>query len=167
MPKRAIAEISQEQEAMLPEYRQKWRSFAISTESIDEEKVRSVIKAAYSVSDFSEPEILFFESPFAAIQGIFAIDDYKGYLGHKTTTKFHKRVIHYIWHGIEEKFETIIFRKLRNQIHFPEFPHYWTEDNPIIPYFPSSYEINICMSIQLINDLVNSEIEFADVILFK
>ena len=36
MPKRVINEISQEQEAMLPSYREKWRSFAISTESIDE-----------------------------------------------------------------------------------------------------------------------------------
>ncbi|MEM6754854.1 MAG: hypothetical protein AAF630_18005 [Cyanobacteria bacterium P01_C01_bin.38] len=45
MPKSVIAEISQEQEVMLPSYRKKWRSFAISTESIDEEKVTSVIKA--------------------------------------------------------------------------------------------------------------------------
>ena len=34
MPKRFIAEISQEQEAMLPSYREKWRSLAISTEAI-------------------------------------------------------------------------------------------------------------------------------------
>ncbi|MGB6300493.1 MAG: hypothetical protein WBF90_30570 [Rivularia sp. (in: cyanobacteria)] len=46
MPKRVISEISQDQEAILPSYREKWRSFAISTESIDEEKVRLVIKAA-------------------------------------------------------------------------------------------------------------------------
>ncbi|MEO1432249.1 MAG: hypothetical protein AAFV71_24930 [Cyanobacteria bacterium J06633_8] len=76
MPKRAIAEISEAQEAMLPEYRQKWRSFAISTESINEEKVKSVIKAAYLASDFSEPEILFYESPFSAIQRIFAVVKY-------------------------------------------------------------------------------------------
>ncbi|MEO1373626.1 MAG: hypothetical protein AAFW70_04720 [Cyanobacteria bacterium J06635_10] len=43
---RVITKISEEQEAMLPRYREKWRSFAISTESIDEEKVKSVIKAA-------------------------------------------------------------------------------------------------------------------------
>ena len=53
MPKLIITEISQEQEAMLPEYREKWRSFAISTEPIDKQKVAAVIKAAYSVSNFS------------------------------------------------------------------------------------------------------------------
>ena len=62
---------------MLAGFREKWRSFAISTKSIDEEKVKSIIKATYLVSDFPEPEILFYESPFAAIQGILAIDDYK------------------------------------------------------------------------------------------
>lgn len=73
MPKSVITEISEEQEAMLPSYREKWNSFAISTESIDEEKVKSIIKAAYLVSDFREPEILFYESPFAAIREIFAV----------------------------------------------------------------------------------------------
>ncbi|MGB3759322.1 MAG: hypothetical protein WBA07_23570, partial [Rivularia sp. (in: cyanobacteria)] len=34
MPRRIITEISQEQEAMLASYREKWRSLAISTESI-------------------------------------------------------------------------------------------------------------------------------------
>ena len=46
MPKPVITEISEEQEAMLRSYREKWRSFAISTEPIDEEKVAAVIKAA-------------------------------------------------------------------------------------------------------------------------
>jgi len=96
MSKPVIAEISQEQEAMLPGFREKWRSFAISTESIDKEKVKSVIKAAYLVSDFPEPEILFYESPFAAIQEILAIDDFNGYLGKDIHGKFHKRVLHHL-----------------------------------------------------------------------
>ncbi|AFY56702.1 hypothetical protein Riv7116_4273 [Rivularia sp. PCC 7116] len=124
MPKRTITEISEAQEAMLPEYRQKWRSFAISTESIDEEKVKSVIKAAYLASDFSEPKILFYESPFAAIQEILAIDDFKTYLGKDISGKFSKRVSHHLLHGLRQQFEEVTYTKLQNKIHYPDFPHY-------------------------------------------
>ncbi|MGB7378603.1 MAG: hypothetical protein WA959_18860 [Rivularia sp. (in: cyanobacteria)] len=34
MPRRIISKISDEQEVMLPSYREKWRSLSISTESI-------------------------------------------------------------------------------------------------------------------------------------
>jgi len=68
MPKRIIAELSPEQEAMLPSYRDKWRSIAMLTESIDREKVTAVIKAAYMVSGYYEPEILFYSSPMEAIK---------------------------------------------------------------------------------------------------
>jgi len=159
MSKSVITEISEEQEAMLPGYREKWRSFAISTESIDDEKVKSVIKAAYLVSDFPEPEILFYESPFAAIQEIFAIDDYKSYLGKDIHIKFLKRVVDHIQHEVERKLEESISRRLRNKIYYPEFPHYWTEENPLIPYFPSEFCISSCIDSQLIDDFDNYEEE--------
>ena len=150
MPKPVIAEISQEQEAMLPQYREKWGSFAISTESIDEEKVRSVIKAAYLASDFCEPEILFYESPFAAIQEILAINDYKGYLGKDTHIKFLKRVKDHLFKITQNQFEETIFSKLINKVHYPDFPHYWTEKNQRVQYFPQS-TLN-CIENQLIDD---------------
>jgi len=161
MSKRLIAEISEEQEAMLPSFREKWRSFAISTESVDEEKVKSVIKAAYSVSDFGEPEILFYESPFSAIQGIFAIDDYKGYLGKDVHIKFIKRVVDHIKYEVEKQLQESLSRKLRNKIDYLEFPHYWTEDNPLISYFPSESRISSCIDSQLIDDFENYEEEQA------
>jgi hypothetical protein len=161
MPKRVISEISQEQEAMLPQYREKWRSFAISTESIDEEKVKSIIKAAYSVSDFSEPEILFYESPFAAIQAIFAIDDFKEYLGKDIRSKFSKRVEEHLLKIANNQFDKIFFSKLTNKVHYPDFPHYWTEENPLIPYFPSEYSISSCIDSQLIDDFDKCEEEQA------
>ncbi|WP_335075181.1 hypothetical protein [Nostoc sp.] len=81
MPKRIITELSDEQEAMLPIYREKWRSIQISTESIKQEKVAAVIKTAYTVSDYPEPEILFYSSPMTAIKKILAIENFKTYLG--------------------------------------------------------------------------------------
>ncbi|MGB3650539.1 MAG: DUF6745 domain-containing protein, partial [Rivularia sp. (in: cyanobacteria)] len=139
----------------------KWRSFELSTEPIDEEKVASVIKAAYSVSNFPEPEILFYESPLAAIQAIFAIDDFKAYLGKDICSKFSKRVLEHLLHGIRHQFEEMTFIKLQNKIHYPEFPHYWTEDNHQVSYFPHS--TSRCIERQLIHDLVKSGLEFADV----
>ncbi|BAY81799.1 hypothetical protein NIES267_12760 [Calothrix parasitica NIES-267] len=159
MPKRVITEISQEQEAMLPGFREKWNSFAISTESIDEEKVKSVIKAAYSVSDFSEPEILFYESPFSAIQEIFAIDYVQEYLGKDIHIKFIKRVVDHIEHEVEQKLEDSIFRKLQNKISYPEFPHFSTESQPLIPYFSPDSRISSCIDSQLIDDFDNYEEE--------
>ncbi|MEM7716548.1 MAG: DUF6745 domain-containing protein [Cyanobacteria bacterium P01_A01_bin.68] len=164
MSKSVITEISDEQEAMLPGFREKWRSFAISTESINEEKVKSVIKAAYSVSDFSEPEILFYESPFAAIQEIFAIDDFKGYLGKDIHSKFHKRVVIHLLKIVSYQFGESFFLKLRNQIHFPEFPHYPTENNSQNSYFP--YSISSCVYSQLTDDLYTSGVEFCDIVKF-
>jgi len=52
MPKRIISELSPEQEAMLPSYRDKWRSLSILTEPIDREKVTVVIKAAYAAISY-------------------------------------------------------------------------------------------------------------------
>lgn len=161
MPKSVITEISEEQEAMLPSYREKWNSFAISTESIDEEKVKSIIKAAYLVSDFREPEILFYESPFAAIQGILAIDGFKEYLGKDIRSKFSKRVVEHLLHQTEKQIDKNVYRKLRNKIHFPEFPHYPTEDNQIISYFPYEYSISSCIDSQLIDDFDKCEEEQA------
>ncbi len=43
MSKRMIAELSPEQEAMLPSYRDKWRSLAMLTEQSDRDKVTAVI----------------------------------------------------------------------------------------------------------------------------
>ncbi len=150
MPKRIISEISDEQQTMLPSYREKWRSFELSTEPIDEEKVASVIKAAYSVSDFPQPEIWFYESPFAAIQEMIAIDNFKAYLGRDIHIKFLNRVVNHLLHEIEKQLDKNLFTKLRNKIHYPDFPHYWTEDNPIISYFPHS--LSSCIDNQLIDD---------------
>ncbi len=43
MPKRIIAELSPEQEATLPSYRDKWQAIAMLTERSDRNKVTAVI----------------------------------------------------------------------------------------------------------------------------
>jgi hypothetical protein len=109
---------------------------------------------------------LFYESPFAAIQEILAIDFFKTYLGKDIRSKFSKRVSHHLLHGLRQQFEEVTYTKLQNKIHYPDFPHYWTEDNQIISYFPHAFEILKCMEIQLVDDLVNSGLDFADILDF-
>jgi hypothetical protein len=63
-----IENLTPEQEALIPVYREKWRAIALSTERIDREKAAEAVKAAYAAIDFGyeEPEIFFQDSPYAA-----------------------------------------------------------------------------------------------------
>jgi hypothetical protein len=161
MPKRIISELSPEQEAMLPSYRAKWRSLSILTEPINKEKIRVVIKAAYAVSGYCEPEILFYSSPMEAIKKVIAVENFKAYLGHNINIKFIKRVTDHLQHQIRQQLEEQFFVKLLNQIQIPEFPHYSTQSHPRVSYFPS-YSVTSCLEKQLIADFDQSKLEFTD-----
>ncbi|WP_143874207.1 DUF6745 domain-containing protein [Nostoc sp. 'Peltigera malacea cyanobiont' DB3992] len=163
MPKLIITELSDEQEAMLPIYRDKWRSIQISTESIEQEKVAAVIKAAYAVSDYPEPEILFYSSPMTAIENILTIKNFKAYLGRDIHIKFGKRVIDHLLHGITQQLDEHLCIRLRNQVQHPEFPYYSTESHPLVSYFPYTGR---CLKHQLIADLDKLELEFTDILYF-
>ncbi|MDZ8064167.1 MAG: hypothetical protein RMY64_00800 [Nostoc sp. DedQUE08] len=159
MPKRIITELSDEQEAMLPIYREKWRSIQISTESIEQEKVAAIIKTAYAVSDYPEPEILFYSSPMTAIEKILTIENFKAYLGRDIHMKFGKRVIDHLLHGITEQLDEHLCIRLRNQIQHPEYPYYSTHSHPLVSYFPYTGR---CLEHQLIADLDKLKLEFRD-----
>jgi hypothetical protein len=163
MPQRIITELTKEQEAMIPVYRDKWRSIAMQTEPIDQEKVAEAIKATYAVCEYLEPEIFFYGNPCTAIEQIFAIDNFKEYLGRDIQVKFRKRVPNHIEHGIKQQLEDRLFIKLRNQIQFPKFPYYTTESNPQISFFPWEFEIHKCMELQIFSDLDRPEFEFTNI----
>ncbi|MEH1928546.1 hypothetical protein [Nostoc sp.] len=59
--------LTPEQEALIPVYRQKWRAIALSTERIDREKASEAVKATYVLIGIEEPEIVFYDSPNAAL----------------------------------------------------------------------------------------------------
>ncbi|MDY6782542.1 MAG: hypothetical protein SW833_08340 [Cyanobacteriota bacterium] len=78
--KAKIEKLSPEQEALIPVYREKWRSRALSTQPIDREKAAAAIQAVYREAYAAarqngtpnetfginpDPEILFFSSPNA------------------------------------------------------------------------------------------------------
>ena len=60
-----IEKLTPEQEALIRVYREKWRSIALSIEPIDHQKATEAVKAAYKLIGKQEPEIVFFDSPYA------------------------------------------------------------------------------------------------------
>lgn len=59
-------ELKSEQEALIPKYREKWETVALSTERINKQKVVAVVNSAYSLIRSGEPEIIFCNSPYEA-----------------------------------------------------------------------------------------------------
>ncbi|MEH2357820.1 DUF6745 domain-containing protein [Nostoc sp.] len=62
-----IEKLTPEQEALIPVYREKWRAIALSTERIEREKAAEAVKATYVLIGMEEPEIVFYDSPNAAL----------------------------------------------------------------------------------------------------
>jgi hypothetical protein len=115
MPSRKIiADLTAEQEALLPAYREKWRSVCVSTEPIDRQKVAEVVKAAYLIGDYPEPEIWFYSSPFAAIQQVIQTKNYQADFGSKIRTRFNKRVLDHVESGLIQQLDRPLQIKLRN-----------------------------------------------------
>lgn len=63
--------IDAEQQLVIDDYRNRWQNIACLTERIDREKARLAIKAAYEFIDLAEPNILFFSSPYEALDYIY------------------------------------------------------------------------------------------------
>ncbi|WP_392531499.1 DUF6745 domain-containing protein [Nostoc sp. C117] len=69
-----IHTLTPEQEALIPVYRDKWRAIALSTERIDREKAAGVVESLYSLLEKKVPEIIFANSPNAAISKMLLIN---------------------------------------------------------------------------------------------
>ncbi|MBW4622339.1 MAG: hypothetical protein KME17_23665 [Cyanosarcina radialis HA8281-LM2] len=70
MPKANI--LTLEQAALIPVYQAKWREITLSTEPIDPAVATKLLQELYAKLNLSPPEVLFFDSPYAALtSGIF------------------------------------------------------------------------------------------------
>ncbi|MBD0345104.1 MAG: hypothetical protein ICV63_09850 [Coleofasciculus sp. Co-bin14] len=65
---RQVRPLTPKQTVLIPVNKEKWKALAFSTEPIDRKKAAEAVKAAYAVIGLSEPRILFFDSPYAALQ---------------------------------------------------------------------------------------------------
>ncbi|MBE9043160.1 hypothetical protein IQ255_01840 [Pleurocapsales cyanobacterium LEGE 10410] len=65
-----IFQLTPEQQASISIYRHKWQQIARSTAPIDREQAKLAIKRAYELIELSEPKIIFFTTPDAALKYI-------------------------------------------------------------------------------------------------
>lgn len=161
-----VSELTDEQEALIPEYRAKWRLIENQIEGIDRTKAIETINSAYFISSYSEPEILWYDNPFIAIQEATYIEDFKSHLGRDIRTKFSKRVFDHVQHSLMQQLDYKFFIRLRNQTTHTQSPYYSTFDKPQPYYF--SHSVITCLEHQLLADLEKSkpELEFSDISFF-
>ena len=62
-----INQLTPEQQALIPVYRDKWLKIARSTQRIDKDKAAESVKASFELTDEPEPKVYFFDSIFSAI----------------------------------------------------------------------------------------------------
>lgn len=73
-------ELTPQQEASFLKYLEKWRKVALSTEPINREKAEAAIKTAYTLIDEPQPQVFFFDSPYAAVVALDKLCDEIGCL---------------------------------------------------------------------------------------
>lgn len=61
-----IAQLTPEQETLIPIYQEKWQKIILSTELINRKKAAEAIKTAYNLIGEDEPDVIFFDSPYEA-----------------------------------------------------------------------------------------------------
>ena len=62
-----IAQLTPQQQALIPVYKEKWRKIARSTQRIDKDEAAESVKAAFELIGEAEPKVFFFDSIFSAI----------------------------------------------------------------------------------------------------
>jgi len=107
------AGLSPEQRALIPQYREKWRQLAFSTDRINPEQAVAAVKAAYSVNGFREPAIYICPSPYQVLQKLLELEQEFGDLGEglNQTIQHHNR-----WSFETEQTNSPVDRDLHQQL---------------------------------------------------
>lgn len=151
MSKSVITELTEEQEIVLRSYIEKWKAIALLTKPIKREKATAVIENAYKASNYSEPEVIFFGSPFAAINKTME-SKFETRLGCDISDKFSRRVYEHLLNLIKRQLAQSFFYELLDQILYPQYPnHLNLKNNPLEFNFPMGIED--CVETQIKKDL--------------
>ncbi|WP_310489802.1 DUF6745 domain-containing protein [Chamaesiphon sp. VAR_69_metabat_338] len=161
MPKKfIITALTPEQELLIPVYREKWVPIAYSMAPLERDREIAAINAAYRLSNYPEPEILFYDNPLQAIRSLARVGERPhDYLGRDLNIKFSKRVLDHLTNIINRQIAFELQVKIANRMRYLDSPYYWNEENPIISSF--LFESN-CLREQLTIDLdrFNPELEY-------
>jgi hypothetical protein len=118
MPEKPIVTaLTPEQELLIPVYREKWLPIAYSTAPLDRDREIAAINAAYRLSNYPEPEILFYDNPLKAIQSLARVGERPhDRLGRDLSIKFLKRVFDHLTNIINRQITFDLRIKLANQM---------------------------------------------------
>jgi hypothetical protein len=160
MPTNVISQLSSEQESMISTYRHRWHEIEIEVEPTDPEKIFPLIKLSYELSNYPEPNILSFESPFMAINEVIYTDNLKAFLGRSIHLKFFNRVLENMLNNIKIQLSKELFVELSNKVLFPESLCHSVGSFQKTPFFLD--DIKKSVEQQLISDLGDLDLEFSD-----
>ena len=111
--------ITPEQTALIPVYREKWRQIGLSIAPIDRSQATAAISSAYNIIDFPEPEIIFCDSPYIALQAVepLRIRDSGLETGGEIRNKIHNELYDILRSQLGRKLENEIYSQLYNPLY--------------------------------------------------
>jgi hypothetical protein len=98
-----IEKLTPEQEDLIPVIREKWRQIALSTEPINRQKVTQAVNAAYALIGEKEPKLLFFDSPYTAVNTVVCL-------------VLNKQLDYELGKEFKGKLENVLWTQLRTQL---------------------------------------------------
>jgi hypothetical protein len=110
----SIEQLTSEQEALIPVYREKWRSLRLSRKPTNRQAATEAIKAAYELLSLSEPEILFFSNPDTAIKYLKNHPDQNEHPAIKQPSKHQRRSL--FWYYLSMCLERQIEAQIEGQL---------------------------------------------------
>lgn len=105
MSQNKITKLTPEQEALIPMYQDKWKKILLSTERVNQKVATESINKLYALNGFTEPEVIFFDSPFAALSENWLEEwlEPRGDISSCLTNQFHHQIDNSIYNLIWEK----------------------------------------------------------------
>ncbi|NQE34462.1 DUF6745 domain-containing protein [Microcoleus asticus] len=111
--------ITPEQTALIPIYREKWRQIGLSIKPVDRAQATAAINSAYNIIGFSEPENIFCDSPYTALQALEPLRIHDSGLGmaSEIRNKIHNELYDILRSQLSRELENKIYSKLYNPLY--------------------------------------------------
>lgn len=114
-----MSAITLEQIALVPIYRDKWRQIGLSIKPIDRPQATAAINTAYNIIRCPEPEIIFCDSPYIALQAVepLRIRDSGRGMASEIRNKIHNELYDILRSQLGRELENQIYSQLYNPLY--------------------------------------------------
>ncbi|WP_143467781.1 DUF6745 domain-containing protein [Leptolyngbya ohadii] len=123
-----FTQLPPEQDDLIPEFRKKWRSICLSTDPIDRARAIDAIEVAYTALGLAAPQVLFFDSPWAALLQFFAPKLWEQHLLHRVSdpsVRHLNLLSQQLGRSLKRPFEQQFEQKLVIQLESEIAPYLW------------------------------------------